>query len=391
MKEYSFANKIIHMIGCVAIFFVLVSISVIITMDDYKKSWILLRAESFIHVPNLLSASNIYSIPNDWLNEIKADYVAETPQYPANRVPVETDTDANATYRSALIKYGLSDRARDKFAELTGNDAGIKNISATSLLAGYVPAQHTGFSSGKDHVVLDRNGIPIPFKKLSGRIDKIVIGLHGRGGSPEGVICTRKDYSNCFGNYWHQQGYTVYAPAVESQNADWSVPRLNLDSLSSDLAKIEDLIGFIRQDVEKSQPGNDPEIIVIGISYGATLAEYATLLFPDIDGLVSIGGEGRYIYGESEFSLPAFRGSNPSRNTLRNGAIFRRILKSKPILISLGLTDAGLFNDDGFGKIRLHQQLKKQSNITFHFFNGGHEADPAGEYNKYQKILRVRQ
>lgn len=351
-------------------------------LDGFQRAFLALRLKNFFSVASLDSPSDIYALPEDWLNQIRSDYIPEKPKYPQKRYPEETDADPNAVYRSDLMKVGVSEGARDDFASAVVDPTVVsKCLSSIRHCVGFLPARPKAFRSDNG-IVMDRNDITIPLLTLKGRDDAILIALHGKGGSPEGVICLKKDYANCFGAYWNSQGYTVYAPAVEGRQ-DWSVARLNLDSLSSDLAKIEDLILYIR-----SKPrGRNADIYIAGISYGAVLAEYAAVLFDDISGLVSIGGEGRYIFGESQFSLPSAGPTNTNRNFLRNAQVFETILEHKPILISMGINDAGAFNDDGYGKFRIFKRLKGKKNIRFHFFNGGHESDPANEYRIFTDMI----
>jgi hypothetical protein len=352
------------------------------TIDGYQRAFLALRVKNYFVVPDLSSPSDIYSIPENWLRDIDTAYIPEEPRYPQHKNPVETDVDPNSLYRMKLMKSGLGEISRDLY-DKSLSDREIFAECSLSLkhCLGFLPVRNNAQFTFKNSILFDRNGIKMPLKILNGEKNKILIALHGKGGSPEGVICQVKDYSNCYGSYWNQKGYTVYAPAIEGRG-DWAIPRLNLDSFSSDLAKIEDLIYYL-----KFTKGHDTNIYIAGISYGANLAEYSAALFEDIDGLISIGGEGRYIFGESEFSLPTNYTINTNRNRLRNGKIFNLIPSEKPILISVGINDAGLFNDDGYGKLKMLNKLNAQKNIRFHFFNGGHESDPAQEFKIFSTMI----
>jgi hypothetical protein len=365
------------------IFISIISFCIFSTLNDYQRAFIALRIKNFIIVPILYAPSDIYALPDNWLKQIQSAYTPERPKYPRQKNPMETDVDPNAIYRGELMKSGLSASARDDFEKSLAESNAVREcLSSPRQCVGFLPARQSAFTKRADGAILDRNGIVIPMVVLPGRSDRVLIALHGKGGSPEGIVCQRKDYANCFGAYWNSKGYTVYAPAVEGRQ-DWSVPRLNLDSTSSDLAKIEDLILYIKSNNGK----NINNIYVAGISYGAFLAEYASFLFKDVSGVISIGGEGRYIFGESEFSLPSSNFTNTNRNFLRNAKIFYLIPDHKPILISIGINDSGQFNDDGYGKFRIFTKLNSKKNIKFHFFNGGHESDPVREFQIFTTMI----
>ncbi len=126
-----------------------------------------------------------------------------------------------------------------------------------------------------------------------------------------------------------------------------------MSEVGTDLAKIEDLSLFI-----KSKHGNDCHIVVVGISYGARLAEVSALLFKNIDGVVSIGGSSRYDILLSEFSM-SFKNSTLNSDiwlnqNLYNLNIYKLILnKNKFLLSSTGLSDAGQYGDSGQSKFRM--------------------------------------
>ncbi|MBL4802835.1 MAG: hypothetical protein JKY45_13165 [Emcibacter sp.] len=68
-------------------------------------------------------------------------------------------------------------------------------------------------------------------------------------------------------------------------------PRLGLSSVGADIARIFDLIEYIKHEYGEGIP-----IIVSGISYGSKLAEVIGILSEDVDAVISIGGAARYDY-----------------------------------------------------------------------------------------------
>ncbi len=305
----------------------------------------------------------------------------------------DPSVDPNKNYRDALAcasqKASVIEKYREKHDQLVNNinlDTALETLKAA---IGFSPVIDSSYSISNNKL-LDRNGIEIEFQSAPGTAQDVLIALHGKWGVPAGVLCQRKDYSNCFGKYWNDAGFHVYALSVEAQSPAMDFQRLGLSLTGSDLAKIEDFIRYLRD-----KHGRCAHIAIAGISYGAMLAELSAFFFNDVNGLASIGGGARYSYVASEFSLP-WKGYEMSPYYVlltSEGGIYKLLNRArKPVVVSVGIADAGLWGESGgtkFGMIdRIQKSIINKDLFILQAFLGNHEANPMGEIESYKKIYR---
>ena len=231
---------------------------------------------------------------------------------------------------------------------------------------------------------------------------RVAILLNGRGSSKEAVMGSVQDYSKGFGRWWAESGWTVYAVDVNdgSPSADLSFPRLGLSATGVDIAKIEDLLKYVHE-----KHGPSAHIVVVGISYGARLAELSGLFFDEIDGIVSIGGSGRYDYLSSEFSTTGYQvtgeaarqrmigDTSPYEQIVLSGGNVFRLLRERGrlVLVSLGVADAGQWGESGQEKFFMLRSLLNERDPLFRvrFFQGGHQSNPRDEVLTYMEMMKA--
>ena len=263
----------------------------------------------------------------------------------------------------------------------------LKKIIRYSI--GFNPIKKSNYLY-ENQIIYDRNNIPLPVMKLSGSSEKIIIALHGRGSSPKAVNGYLFDYNNSFGKFWNNEGYTVYSLAVAPSNKkNLTFPRLGLTLIGSDLAKIEDLLFFLKENYK------DADITIVGISYGAKLAELSGVLFEAPNSIVSIGGAGRYDFLQSKFSMSISGNNKPSSTLLDHyllaGDIFTAINRTGKLLhVSVGIADAGSYGYSGHTKYKMLREISQRmtypSRFSYEFFKGNHETNPLSEIKKLEKL-----
>jgi pimeloyl-ACP methyl ester carboxylesterase len=339
----------------------------------------------------------LFSLPDNWINGLHnmgidgSSYLVNTTSIndtilsePLNSVysqKLALENDKSSTLDEAFEFRSKFQKSIDKedFIYLLKNQIGFNPIRRS-------------FAAGTINNVFDRNQIELPilFKKGAFK-NSFVIALHGRNSSPEALFGYPSDYSNKFVEFWQNSGFNVYALGVGSpSNFSVNFPRLGLSEIGSDLAKIEDLVHFIIKTY-----GVDSHIVIVGISYGAKLAEYSALLFNEIDGVVSIGGSARYDYLASEFSL-SFKNSIINSDIWLNQClsglkIYEFILmENKFLLSSTGVSDAGQFGDSGQSKFIMMKSFLnnfRSTRFSYFFFTGVHESNPKNEVSEYLNLL----
>jgi len=246
--------------------------------------------------------------------------------------------------------------------------------------------------------VAGRFGVPfITYKGTPKNISPkgIVIAIHGRSTNPDYVfgINNSKSYCREFGNYWLNKGYIVYAPQV-----DWSAGlpllKLNYSQVGTDIAKLIDLITYIKNTYKNNLP-----IISCGISHGAILAEIIGVISNNVDAVVSIGGTARgdlfdrFKAGIISDGVNAID-ENPSFSVnyhfLYNGLGILRLLAPKPLVISIGTHDWGEDKFDLiFKAVDYYKTNGSEDNIAINLFYGFHEPDPGGEIAALEKVLNL--
>jgi hypothetical protein len=210
----------------------------------------------------------------------------------------------------------------------------------------------------------------------------LIIAVHGRVSGPDNISGAKyKDYGNNFALEYAKAGFLVMAPRVDIDFGP-NTYLLNLSSRSLDLSNLFDLLILAKQ--EKIKP-----IIVSGISYGAQLSERLAILSPDIDCLVSIGGEARGQFFDRILSgvappididkkPPEY--TQPDLSFLYSGDGIYYLVAPKKLIISIGLRDHDMY------KLKLIERVNKfyilnglKKSIHINIFEGGHEAHPQGE------------
>ena len=238
-----------------------------------------------------------------------------------------------------------------------------------------------------------------PFHIFRGvpKLDKpkgIVLAIHGRSEYPDYLMgLTKNDtYSRKFGNYWLNNGYIVYAPQVDYDKS-LSIVSLNYSNLAVDIAKILDLILYIKSNHDKSLP-----LISCGISYGAHLSEILGIISDEINAVVSIGGMARgdlfdrldndvnkwykKVGQNNKFQL-----FSTNFHFLYNSLGIYKLLATKNLVISIGTHDWGeeKFNMI-FNTLEYYKRFNCENNIRLNLFYGYHEADPIGEMKALEDI-----
>tara|TARA_B110000908_G_C10255101_1_gene454836 strand:+ start:432 stop:1658 length:1227 start_codon:yes stop_codon:yes gene_type:complete len=387
----------------VSIVFWVVSITALVmSLPSWKSHWFF---ETVMRLPNKNYKANdepqmIYSSPDTWLyrlsdsspfnylsdRSIVQDSSASLHNIYLNELFNVANSAASAKERHKYFSNQLLDMKKALI------EKGSKSLYSTiGEYIGYQP------SIGPAHQVVTKNETILwlngrfgaKFRTLTLQKSSpkgIVIALHGRGGSPEGVLGKVKDYTNSFGNFWHQAGYDVFAPDVNSRGIRINFPRLGLTDTGVDVALIYDLLDYIKDNYVSDLP-----IIIAGISYGSQLAEIIGVLNNNIDAVISIGGASRFSYIYSNTSLAS---SNTDRHYLNsfldNGGIYDFILPKK-LVISVGNHDAGGWGRLGENKIFVlnsfeNRNISKKSKYRINLFQGQHEADPLEEIRLYEQI-----
>jgi hypothetical protein len=367
-------------------------------IPGWKKAWLLNRVRLIYYVDNTQLDSLLFSVPDSWLNK---KYLSISPsEYVKSRninylSKNELGEDENLKYLNSLacindltstLKEVKSYQKYKSSGIYTDKDYG--NIIRGTI--GFSPIRASNFKLSGERIY-DRNGLIIPMKILKGNESKIVIAVHGSGSNADAVIGLKSDYVNSFGKYWNSKGYTVYSLSVGNREPlNISFPRLGLSLMGADLAKIEDLSLYIRNKYKSKA-----HIVIVGISYGAILAELSGFLFENIDGVVSVGGSIRYDFMLSEFSHSVKHNNSDIHIWLKQNFFgevnYKKIIDlGKYLLVSVGTGDAGSWGESGQSKFILFNSLKSYKNsgrFDFLFFHGGHESNPALEVERYSVLL----
>ncbi len=362
----------------------------------WQQNWLLtrLRLIGTIEELSLEQPQIVFSAPSHWR------YInSYTPpaKYIKNRnLGRSQNYNQSFAYTDAILKISSSESvaiSRGQFLEKSlletkKYDQNFKKKLVSSIV-GYQPhiSPRASKISITDDILWLNGRYDAPFRSIYLKNEKpkgVFIAIHGREGSPEGVVGRISDYSNGFGRYWFNQGYDVIAPDVQPGEG-LVYPRLGLSSDGVDVALIMDLISYVR-----IQYGSAVPIVVGGISYGAKLSEIIGVLSDDVEGVISIGGAARYDYILSNFSLPHPVGSESYLNSeLNRGGIFDLILPKK-LVISLGTVDAGGWGEVGENKVYLLEKFslrnKSSKNFRINLFYGSHESDPFTEFKLYNEM-----
>jgi hypothetical protein len=243
-----------------------------------------------------------------------------------------------------------------------------------------------------------------PFRVFRGRplarARGIVLAIHGRSSGPDLVmgLGVTDDYQRSFGAHWQNNGYLVYAPQV-----DWwgGIPldRLGYTHQGGDLAKLLDLISFIKAEHPQSEP-----VIAAGVSYGSLLAECLGIISSDVHGVVSIGGNARGDYfvrllkgdGEARFDVDPEKNYDfgylpPDYHLYYDGIGLYKLIAPKPLVISIGSYD---HDDHKFEHVwetlDYYKALGLETNVVLNVFRGEHESDPVGEIIALESIPSLR-
>lgn len=372
-------------------------------LPDWKRQWLRETARRFLYerTAGLNHPQIVFASPPNW--NFTNSALPPHEYHQARHITGNSTSNMSVIYNEQIgAVAGSKDAAiqRDEFLKewlskvnsLPEPDRTTRIRFLVQNQIGYLPdraPQCTLLSSNKMEIWFSgRYGAK--FRSLRVSINKpkgIVMALHGRDSSPEGVLGRTSDYSNSFGDYWHKSGYDVFAPDIQPEESV-GYPRLGLSSAGADIARLLDLIEYI----EKENSNNLP-IIVVGISYGSKLAETLGLLSSDIDAVVSIGGASRYDYVFSMYSLPSnapFHGHY--LNSILNGGGVYELLLPKRIVISVGNYDAGNWGRNGENKIYvLNSFVNRNKHMRDYFrinlFRGVHEADPKSEIGMLEEIL----
>jgi hypothetical protein len=255
----------------------------------------------------------------------------------------------------------------------------------------------------KNNIIIDeihvagRFGVPfITYKGTPKNISPkgIVIAIHGRSTNPDYVfgINNSKSYCREFGNYWLNEGYIVYAPQVD-WSAGLSLLKLNYSQVGTDIAKLIDLITYIKKTY------NNLPIISCGISHGAILAEIIGVISNNVDAVVSIAGTARGdlfdrfkagVFKDGGFEFDTNSSFSVNYHFLYNGLGILRLLAPKPLVLSVGTHDWG---EDKFElifkAIDYYKNIGSEENIDINLFYGFHETDPSGEIAALEKVLNL--
>lgn len=379
-----------------AVFFTgILSLYILHSLPSWKASWLLtrLRLLPTAESSSLGQAQITYSAPKTWNPSLSGSAPSS---YIVQRFirPSPSSSSLNSYIREISELASTSDSSVKRGEHLENELAKVKKFdphkkaSYIGSLVGYNQTEaNSGSYSCKEKEVYIEGRFGIPFKVLASSKESefkgVFIGIHGRGGSPEGVLGLHMDYSNSFGSYWANEGYHVYAPLVQSAGGN-DFPRLGLSSSGADVALLMDLIHFLRKLYGEGIP-----IVVGGISYGAKLAEIIGVINPEVSGVISIGGASRYSYSHSHLSLPSQQRSHYLNSLLDNGGVYDLIFP-KSLVISVGTRDAGGWGEDGENKIYVIENFKKRnpdsSWYRVNLFYGEHESDPRNEAISYKQL-----
>jgi hypothetical protein len=367
-----------------------------INLKPWQKAWLLNRVNLFISVPDEYYNKYLFAVPDQWVSkshfgEIKAKVFIDNRNtgYLGYGIGVQGEKYwSELSLVNDLESTAIEAESKRKKLNQSSEDRIIEYIK---ISVGFLPIIESKYKY-REGKILDRNNIELPIikNKCSGR--KILIALPGSRSSPNAVMGLMSDYSSGFGRYWSNVGYCVYSLSIGEQ-VDHTVnfPRLGLSLIGADIAKIEDLIKYIR-----FVHGHDAHLVIAGISYGAVIAEIAGTILTNIDGIVSIGGSARYDYLISEFSHAGKNGKRYQNiwleNFLSSKMQYKLILnKGSKLLISIGSVDSGQWGDSGQDKYffddAIFNKEKKKGNYKFLIFKGVHESNPTEEINAYEKML----
>jgi hypothetical protein len=274
-------------------------------------------------------------------------------------------------------KIGYSDILKAPSA--TWGNKELIHIDSESRVKVFKSKYNNRFGIANDVFVLE------PASKPKG----LIIAIHGRASGPDNISGAKNnDYGNKFALEYAKAGFLVMSPRVDIDYGP-NTYLLNLSSRSLDLSNLFDLLFLARQ--EKIKP-----IIVAGISYGAQLSERLATLSPDIDCLVSIGGEARGQFFdriENGISSPInidekpHQYTEPDLNFLYSGEGVYYLVAPKNLVISIGLRDHDIF------KLKIIERVKKfyesnglKKSLHINIFWGGHEAHPQGEIDGINSV-----
>ena len=384
------------------IFWVFTIGALVISLPSWKSHWFF---ETIMRLPakNTIAHNQpqvVFSSPDTWLyklsNSSPTDYLQD------RSMIADASNSLHNIYRDELSEIANSaEAANERFRFFSNQLLDIKKTLVTkgpqtlhkalSEYIGYEPSTrptHNVLEKNQNNLWLNgRFGAKFRTLTLQQPLPKgVVIALHGRGSSPEAVLGKVTDYTNSFGKFWHEAGYDVFAPDVNSRGVKINLPRLGLSGTGIDVALIYDLLDYIIKNYEEDLP-----IIVAGISYGSQLAEIIGILDHNVDAVISIGGAGRYSYIHSEYSLASDNIERTYLNSfLDNGGIYDLILPKK-LVISIGNHDAGAWGRLGENKIFIlnsfeNRNSDKKNNYRINLFQGQHEADPLEEIRLYEQI-----
>lgn len=301
-----------------------------------------------------------------------------------------------------LLGKSIRDAYWEEYNPFEKDDA----IDRFKLIIGYHDSIEPKCSIEKTEQVIHNAGYSIQRIRFIGRfgvpfyvycgipdtpVKGILLAVHGRSSGPDNVIGLGDDYSRSFGEYWLRNGYTVYAPQVD-WNLGLPMERLNYSSHGADLAKLVDVLRYI-----KSVHTADVPVITAGISYGAMLSEMLGIISPDIDAVISIGGNARedqfdrYLMGNLKVNpeeLYDILFLPPSYYFYYHGIGLYHLLCPKPLVISVGTHDR---DEDKFKAVFHTMDYYKSygyaDKIAVNVFYGFHEADPEGELRSFEKLV----
>jgi len=280
-------------------------------------------------------------------------------------------------------------------------------VERFKTIIGYHELIPSGYSLGEIKSVKNRFGhnidiidfrgrFGVPFKLYRGvpeaGVKGIVIAIHGSVSGPDYVmgLPEKDNYSRSFGAYWVKKGFIVYAPQV-----DWSggipMERLNYTHQGAELAKLVDIVKYI-----KSRYPDQLPVISAGISHGSMLSEMLGVISPEIDAVISIGGNARAYPFITHFNKRAVVDPEkkyyhsylpPDYYFYYSGIGLYVLLCPKPLVISIGTHDHGEEKFEMiFNSVEYYKSKGFGDKIKVNVFWGFHEADPEGEFLSFQKL-----
>lgn len=217
-----------------------------------------------------------------------------------------------------------------------------------------------------------------------------IVLVNGRGTTPEAMFSRdRLDYSNSVAAIYAEQIEANVCAIELGHLAEPSGDRLGLSGRGFLLSSLIDYLWYLNHHEDGSF------LIVGGISNGGHLAEFAGMLSDHVAGVISVGASARYDLPHSRYAdASILKTSNYSLiDFLLRGPNAFELIYPKPLLISIGVEDAGFLKEQrtkpeilAFAK---NTYRTEASSLFLNIFWGQHAHNPVNEALLISRMIEL--